>query len=999
MSLLRAKQLGGLAMFIPLALLLLCYGVPNVNCSTVDESRLDLQSLLDIKQKITSDPNGMLSSWNKSIHYCRWVGVICTSKRPRRVSSLTMTGQSLTGQISSSLQNLTLLNLLDLSYNSFSGPLPPVNNLQQLQTLYLNNNNLDGTIPDSFTNSSSLAYVDLSSNFLGGEIPRNISLLSKLVGLTLSSNSLTGTIPTTLSEINSLQGLQVAQNKLEGSIPDGVWQLPNIVELMLGQNRLSGRIPQIFPNMPNITSLGLELNMLHGTLPPNMGDALPSLVNLTLNDNKFEGHIPASLGKASMIQTMDLSRNNFAGRIPSSLGKLSELAYVNLQQNNLEARDSESWEFLQALRNCRSLQKLILSSNQLQGVLPDSVGDLSENLQYLLLGGNKLSGIVPSSIGNLQGLTWLGLEINEFTGPIEEWVGKLTNLQSLNLGRNSFIGKIPPSIGKLTNLTKLTLGHNEFSGLIPSSLGNLQHLLYLDLSYNNLEGNISWDFTNLKQLTELYLSSNKLNGGIPDTLGQCQNLVIVQMDKNNLSGNIPDSLGNLKSLSMLNLSYNSLSGTIPRSLNDFKFIAKLDLSHNYLQGEIPRTGILDNASVVSLDGNSGLCGGATYLHLPPCPSGPRKTERRYYLVKILIPIFGFMSLVVLIYFLFLEKKAPRRKYQDLNDFGENFLKVSYKDLAQATRDFSVSNLIGRGSHGSVYRGKLKEQKVEVAVKVFDLEMRGAERSFMSECEALRSIQHRNLLPIITACSTLDNIGNVFKALVYEFMPNGNLDTWLHHKDDSKELKRLSLAQRISIAVNIADVLDYLHHDCGRPTVHCDLKPSNILLDDDMNALLADFGIASFYSDSSSKKGPISSVGVKGTIGYIAPEYAGGGYASTTGDVYSFGVVLLEMMTSKRPTDPMFRDGLDIVTFVQSNVEHQILHVVDPYLNDECKNFAEANMVSENAVHQCLTSLLYVALSCTHSVPSERKNMKEIASRLHAIKTSYLTLKAKKTASL
>ena len=204
-------------------------------------------------------------------------------------------------------------------------------------------------------------------------------------------------------------------------------------------------------------------------------------------------------------------------------------------------------------------------------------------------------------------------------------------------------------------------------------------------------------------------------------------------------------------------------------------------------------------------------------------------------------------------------------------FGEHFGKVTLSDLTQATRDFSESNLIGRGSYGSVYRGKLKESKMEVAVKVFDLEMRGAERSFVAECEALRSIQHRNLLPIITACSTIDNIGNDFKALIYELMPNGSLDTWLHHKGDEEAPKRLSLTQRISIAVNIADALNYLHHDCGRPTVHCDLKPSNILLEDDMNALLGDFGIACFFADPQSTwAGSISSIGMKGTIGYIPP---------------------------------------------------------------------------------------------------------------------------------
>jgi serine/threonine protein kinase len=257
--------------------------------------------------------------------------------------------------------------------------------------------------------------------------------------------------------------------------------------------------------------------------------------------------------------------------------------------------------------------------------------------------------------------------------------------------------------------------------------------------------------------------------------------------------------------------------------------------------------------------------------MPSCPSKSKRVEREYYLIKVLIPVFGFMSLVLLIYFLFLEKTTRRRQHLPFPSFDKQFPKVTYQDLAQATKDFSESNLIGRGSYASVYRCKLKEHGMEMAVKVFDLEMPGAERSFLSECEALRSIQHRNLLPIKTACSTADNRGSIFKALLYEFMPNGSLDTWLHPKAGGKAPKRLGFSQRINIIVNIADVLDYLHHECGRPTVHCDLKPSNILLDDDLNALLGDFGIARFYADSKSTPvDPTNSVGVRGTIGYIAP---------------------------------------------------------------------------------------------------------------------------------
>ncbi|KAM3242246.1 hypothetical protein ACQJBY_054742 [Aegilops geniculata] len=1063
------KQPAKLAMLLLLALLLLCNGVGNVHCARIHENSVDLHALLDFKQGI-NNPQEALSSWNITTHFCHWHGVNCTTAPPFRVSSLKLTDLDLAGQISSSLGNLTFLETLDLSYNNFVGPLPILGHLRRLHTLYLNNNHLNGIIPDSLTNSSNLAnldlsvnslvgvippkldflshllYLNLSANYLAGQIPTKVGSLSNLTYLDLSSNMLVGQIPPKLDSLINLVYLGLSKNmlvgqippslgvlpnlayiylrlnQLEGSIPDELGQLLHLKELLLGNNKLSGKLPHAILNPSgSLQILGLEFNMLSNALPPNIGDRLPSLIQLNLAGNLFEGNIPASLGNAQGLKLIDLSNNSFTGTIPTSFGKLSNLTTLNLENNQLETRDNRDWEFVNALRNCRSLKRLSLSLNQLQGSIPQSIGDLSPSLEQLVLLGNNLSGQVPQSIRKLSALTKLSLGENNLSGTIEGWVGDLKGLVVLYLQSNSFTGLIPSSIGNLTKLAYLHIGENEFEGHIPTSLGNLK-LLELGLGYNNLQGYIPPNFGNLQDLTllnlshnnlqggipqignlnhltSLDLSSNKLTGQIPVSLGQCYGLKTLQMGQNFLTGNIPLTFGNLSSLSMLNLSHNNLSGTIPSALNTLKLLNSLDLSYNHLQGEIPTNGVFENARAVSLEGNWGLCGGPKDLHIASCATVSKKAQRRDRLIKVLIPIFGFLSLILLIYFCLLEKRMRRRTDDISASLGENFLKVSYADLAQATTNFSESNLVGRGGYGSVYRGKLKESKVEVAVKVFDLDMHGAEKSFLKECEALRSIQHRNLLPIITACSTVDNAGNVFKALVYEFMPNGNLDTWLHHREDGKAQKHLSLAQRLSIAVNMADALDYLHNDCGRPTIHCDLKPSNILLDDDMNALLGDFGIASLYKDSSSTStGPMSSssIGVKGTIGYIAPEYAGGGRrASTSGDVYGFGIILMEMMTGKRPTDPMFKDGVTIVHFVESNFPHEIAHVIDANLSEECKDIAK----TENYVNECLVSVLQLALSCTHPAPSERMNMKEIASKMHAIKTSYVGRKARVCASL
>ncbi|VVB04534.1 unnamed protein product [Arabis nemorensis] len=184
------------------------------------------------------------------------------------------------------------------------------------------------------------------------------------------------------------------------------------------------------------------------------------------------------------------------------------------------------------------------------------------------------------------------------------------------------------------------------------------------------------------------------------------------------------------------------------------------------------------------------------------------------------------------------------------------------------------------------------------------------KSFMAECESLKDIRHRNLVKLLTACSSIDFQGNDFRALIYEFMPNGSLDIWLH-PEEVEEIRRpsrtLTLLERLSIAIDVASVLDYLHVHCHKPIAHCDLKPSNVLLDDDLTAHVSDFGLARLLLkfDKESFLNQLSSGSVRGTIGYAAPEYGMGGQPSIHGDVYSFGVLILEMFTGKRPTNELF----------------------------------------------------------------------------------------------
>ncbi|OWM70990.1 probable LRR receptor-like serine/threonine-protein kinase At3g47570 [Punica granatum] len=322
--------------------------------------------------------------------------------------------------------------------------------------------------------------------------------------------------------------------------------------------------------------------------------------------------------------------------------------------------------------------------------------------------------------------------------------------------------------------------------------------------------------------------------------------------------------------------------------------------------------------------------------------------------------------------------------------------------AHTADGFSEARLIGIGAFGSVYKGIIGEgedQKI-IAVKVLNMMRRGAIKSFMAECEALKNIRHRNLLKVLTACSGIDSNGNDFKALVYEFMVNDNLENWLHptHLEENgvTETKRnLSLLLRLNIVIDIACSLDYLHHQFECPIVHCDLKPSNILLDEQMVAHVSDFGLARFIPRRIDElcTNQSSSMGVRGSTGYVAPEYGLGSEVSTWGDVYSYGIVLLELFTAKRPTDEMFDENLNLHNYVKKALLGGVEEIVDPILLEEGQaveqrvktHFRASSSSGNGRVIECLISVFQVGLACSNEQPKERMDICDVVVELSSIR--------------
>nr|GFA06796.1 protein kinase-like domain-containing protein [Tanacetum cinerariifolium] len=426
-------------------------------------------------------------------------------------------------------------------------------------------------------------------------------------------------------------------------------------------------------------------------------------------------------------------------------------------------------------------------------------------------------------------------------------------METFSTSENPLGGSIPYTLGLWKSLIAFYSGDCNLYGSIPHSIFNLSLLVNFSAAVNHLTGSLPSEIGN--QLPNLELL--QLWGPIPDAIGNLSLLTKLGLDSNKLEGLVPPSFGNCTELNYLDLSYNRLGGKIPKQLLQ---IPALTILLNLSQQ--PVVGVFANASAYSVLGNNRLCGGLVTLELPKCKEKGSKKKRFPFFILVIVVVPTLLIVLCCVYLLF---KKKRNSQPSQSSGNEGFLKVSYNELLKATDGFSTANLIGEGGFSSVYKGILDSDDDKfVAVKVLHLQNRGAHTSFLAECEAWRNIRHHNLLKIITSCSSVDFQRNDFKALDYEYMPNGSVHDWLH---SSKNTLKLNLLQRVNILNDVANALDYLHNRCQTTIVHGDLKPSNILLDDDTVALIGDFGLARLLGRDLNQN---SSTGVKGTIGYAPP---------------------------------------------------------------------------------------------------------------------------------
>ncbi|PIN03842.1 Serine/threonine protein kinase [Handroanthus impetiginosus] len=837
-------------------------------------------------------------------------------------------------------------------------------------------------------------------NRLSGRIPEEINQLKQLQLLNFARNQLSGDFPSSLTNISSLVNLNLGTNSFSGSIPSEINRLVNLNFLDLTINNLSGNVPPSVYNMSSLVYLTLASNNLWGELPGDVGIKLPNLLGFNFCINKFTGKIPWSLHNLTNIKIIRMAHNLLHGDIPPGLGNLPNLEMYNIGYNSIVSKGQRGLDFLELLTNSTRLNFLAIDFNLLEGVIPKSIGNLSKVLTKLYMAGNDIYGTIPSSISELKALELLDLSSSSISGEIPKEIGSLQELRVLGLANNMLSGQLPDSLGNLQLLTKIDLSKNKFVGRIPTTYGSFKSLISMDLSDNKLNGSIPTELMNLPGLSAfLNLSQNQLTGPLPLAIGLLENVAVINISNNRLSGNIPnsigqckslerlslsgpipDTLGSLKGLEILDFSSNQLSGPIPSDLQNLQSLRILNLSFNNLEGKIPTGGIFsDPSKSVDLEKNKNLCSGSS------C-----KIHRRSKLTSLIIIISVITVVITLCFSVGLICYIQKRKGMMIKNPFDQSLRgqpkmISYNELCFATDNFNEDNLIGRGSFGYVYRGVV--QGAAMAVKVLDTAITKSRKIFLAECEALRNVRHRNLIKLITICSSVNSKNEEFLALIFECMSNGSLNDWISGKRRHENGMKLSVFERLRCVIGIASAIDYLHNESEVQIVHCDLKPGNVLLDSGMTPKVADFGIAKLLLDSNSEVSVISSThALKGSIGYIPPEYGYGEKPSTAGDVYSYGILLLELFTGMSPTHEIFTGDLSLKSWVQDQFPTNLEQVLDIELLQQMNNSWD-----DVRLQDCLITIFGVGLSCAAESPNERITMRDALLRLKSVDKILLKL--------
>ncbi|KAH9698975.1 putative LRR receptor-like serine/threonine-protein kinase [Citrus sinensis] len=848
------------------------------------------------------------------------------------ISGIIMESVALTGKIPEHVAALTYLQTLDLSDNTIHGSIPyQIGYLFQLITLDLSKNQLTGTIPTSLGNLRNLEMLDLSQNLLTGKIPPSLGRLSSLQTLSVPENGLRGTLPPELGKLSNLEELWLTSNNLRGDLPKDYENLKNLTILEIAGNYLSGPIPRFIAKWDNLYFLFIsDLQTMGFSFPKSAN--LSSISSLTLRNCSITGSIPPYIANWNQLGYLDLSFNNLTGGIPNTLKKLF-------------------------------LSELYLTGNMLNGTLPDWIysnvkkkGDLAYNefifpepethktfpeeiVRKYCPDGQKKSqynyNLHINAGGDEHNIEGIRYEADKstsnfyFNKPAYNWAYSCNGYFYSDSMADSreFIQKVT------CGAAVIDAPLYDEARLCPNSLK------YYGFCLQNGNYNVSLYFSEIvfaknddysssaKRVFDIYIQGElrRKDFNIKEMASHSNNVTI-----QNFTASVQ------KHLLEIELFWAGKGSILNPPYFHGPLISAISVAPNF---QVNRPGGLSKIGIVGI-------------------------------------VLG--AVLALILFLALMWRLGWIGDRKLRVTTVNLRGKSYtlKQVKVATRNFSPRNVIGTGRFGTVYKTLTKFRILSqintpyaelpdqtVAVKLLSSQSKQVIDQIGTEVYALTTLKHENIVQFLDGYSKKD-----LNLLIYEYMEKGSLERALF---DANSSTRLDWPTRVRICHGIAKGLKYLHEDNpSRKIVHRNIKPSNILLDGNLNAKVSDLGLAKLYDEEN----PYKFIQEKGTVVYMAPEYAMRKAITEKVDVFSFGIVLLEIISGQ--TNAKYEANQETEFLLDTAI---VLHS-----KGRLSELVDKQMPNEHVVMKQAKIILELAMRCVDQSPTLRPTMSEVVSELERI---------------
>ncbi|CAO2182523.1 unnamed protein product [Urochloa humidicola] len=824
-----------------------------------------------------------------------------------------------------------------------------------------------GIFCDKIPNDSYLhvTEIQLFKMNLSGTLAAEVGLLSQLKTLDFMWNNLTGNIPKEVGNITTLKLLTLNGNQLSGPLPDEIGNLVNLNRLQIDENNISGPIPKSFANLTSMKHFHMNNNSLSGQIPSELS-RLPSLLHLLVDNNNLSGPLPPKLAETRSLQILQADNNNFSGSsIPPEYSNIRTLLKLSLRNCSLQGAVPD-------LSGIPNFGYLDLSWNQLKGDIPTN--RLASTITTIDLSHNFLSGTVPSNFSGLPKLQLLSVSGNLLNGSVPQAIWSnitFTGNRTLILDfQNNSLDTIPPAFDPPEPVTVLLYGNPVCTTSNAARTANLcQPKSVIEAPFGRQVNTLCTPCPTNKNYEYNPASPIPCLCAVPLGVG-------FRLKSPGISDFLPykeafeTDLTSLLELSVYQLYIERFMWeTGPRLNTHLKlFPNNTDL---FSMDEVVRLRqVLAGWQITLLDvfGPYELLNFTLGSYADDFPTVASSGLKRSALAGILVGTIVAAIAVSVVSTVFIMKKHRKHRTVSRRSLLSRFsVKVdgvkcfTFEEMATATSDFNISAQVGQGGYGKVYKGTLADGTAVAIKRAHEDSLQGS-KEFCTEIELLSRLHHRNLVSLVGYCDEEDE-----QMLVYEFMPNGTLRDHLSAKTE----RFLSFGRRVHIALGAAKGILYLHTEANPPIFHRDVKASNILLDSKFVAKVADFGLsrlAPVPDVEGTLPAHISTV-VKGTPGYLDPEYFLTHKLTERSDVYSLGVVFLELLTGMKP----IQHGKNIVREV--NLVYQ---------SGDISKIIDSRMPSYPP--ECVTRFLSLAIKCCRDETEARPYMADIVRELETIRS-------------